>query len=46
MENDYNDIKQKEYVDLVLKQNGLDIVHQESGGWGPCSNFFYEVWKR
>ena len=46
MENDYNDIKQKEYVDLVLRQNGLDIVHQEGGGWGPCYNFFYEVWKR
>jgi len=46
MENDYHDIKHKEYVDLILKQNGLDIVHQESGGWGPCCNFFYEVWKR
>ena len=46
MENDYWDITHKEFVDSVLRSNGLDIIHQERGGWGPCENFFFEVWKR
>jgi FkbM family methyltransferase len=44
MENDYNDISHKKYIDSVLKESGFNIIYTESGGWGPCYDFFYEVW--
>lgn len=46
MENDYDDIEHKKYIDDVLKKNGLSVVYSEGGGWGPCADYFYEVWKR
>ena len=46
MENDYYEIEKKQYVDSILKQNNFCVHYSEPGGWGPCFNFFYEVWKR
>jgi len=46
MENDYHDISKKNYVDDVLKNNNFYVDYQEAGGWGPCYNCFFEVWKR
>lgn len=46
MENDYWNLTHKNYVDNVLRQNGLSIDYIEAGGWGPCYNNFYEVWKK
>lgn len=46
MENDYHDINHKNYVDLILKQNNFYVDYKESGGWGPCYNNFFEVWKK
>jgi len=46
MENDYNDINHKNFVDEVLKKNNFYLEYVESGGWGPCFKNFYEVWKR
>jgi FkbM family methyltransferase len=46
MENDYHDIEHKKYIDSTLKDNGFTVIHSEGGGWGPCKDFFYEVWKR
>lgn len=46
MENDYFDYFKKEYVDKILKENGFYRNYVEGGGWGPCSDNFYEVWKR
>jgi FkbM family methyltransferase len=46
VENDYWDIEKKKFVDNVMLSKGLEVVHQESGGWGPCQAFFFEVWKR
>lgn len=46
MENDYHDISHKEYVNLVLKQQKFYVDYSQPGGWGPCVDFFYEVWKR
>jgi FkbM family methyltransferase len=46
MENDYDDIEQKKYIDSILKEKGLNVVYSEGDGWGPCADFFYEVWKR
>jgi FkbM family methyltransferase len=46
IENDYHNINNKNYVDYVLKNNNFERVYVESGGWGPCYNNFFEVWKK
>ena len=46
MENDYLNISEKNYIDNVLKNNNFYVDYVESGGWGPCYNNFYEVWKK
>lgn len=46
IENDFQDITEKEFVNQVFEMHGLKCVYAESGGWGPCYNFFYEVWKK
>jgi len=46
MENDYHDINHKNYIDIVLRERQFYRVYCESGGWGPCYNNFYEVWKK
>jgi FkbM family methyltransferase len=46
MENDYNEIKEKEYIDDVLIKNNFYRDYVEGGGWGPCSDNFFEVWKK
>ena len=45
MENDYKDIKHKEYIDNILTSKGFKVTYSEAGGWGPCSNFFFQTWK-
>lgn len=46
MENDYFEIEHKQFVDNILKSNNFYVEYIESGGWGPCYNNFYEVWKK
>jgi FkbM family methyltransferase len=46
MENDYWDITHKIYIDNVLLQNNFYRDYVELGGWGPCYNNFFEVWKK
>jgi len=46
MENDYHDISKKQYVDEILKNNNFYRDYVEGGGWGPCYNNFFEVWKK
>jgi FkbM family methyltransferase len=46
MENDYLNINHKNYVDKVLEENKFTLDYFQAGGWGPCINNFYEVWKR
>ena len=46
MENDYWDISKKNYVDEILTNHGFSVDYSESGGWGPCYNNFFEVWKK
>ena len=46
MENDYYNIEHKKFVDSVLLQNNFVNVYKEGGGWGPCHNNFFEVWKK
>jgi FkbM family methyltransferase len=45
-ENDYRDIEHKNFVNKLFEQNGLKRILYQGGGWGPCSDFFYEVWKK
>jgi hypothetical protein len=46
MENDYTNISHKTYIDTVLKGAGFMVFYSEQGGWGPCYNNFFEVWKK
>lgn len=46
MENDYWDISKKIYIDQTLREKGFYVDYAEPGGWGPCANNFFEVWKR
>lgn len=46
MENDYYNINHKEHVDSVLISYKFTKVYSEAGGWEPCYNRFYEVWKK
>jgi FkbM family methyltransferase len=46
MENDYLNIEHKNYIDSVLFQEGFKVSYSEAGGWGPCKEFFYEVFER
>jgi len=46
MENDYTILSHKIYIDNILKANNFYVDHTESGGWGPCYNNFFEVWKK
>ena len=44
MENDYHDINQKKFVDEILTAYNFVVDYQEAGGWGPCYDYFFEVW--
>uniref|UniRef100_A0A6C0D841 Methyltransferase FkbM domain-containing protein n=1 Tax=viral metagenome TaxID=1070528 RepID=A0A6C0D841_9ZZZZ len=46
MENDYLEVSRKHYIDDILKQNGFYVDYVEAGGWGPCQDNFFEVWKK
>jgi FkbM family methyltransferase len=46
MENDYHIIDHKNEVDRILRSHQFEVDYQEAGGWGPCENRFFEVWKR
>ena len=41
-----NDINQKNYVDQLLTKQNFKRVYFKDGGWGPCQNNFFEVWKK
>ncbi len=46
MENDYHDISKKNYIDEILTNNNFYRDYKEGGGWGPCRDNFFEVWKK
>jgi FkbM family methyltransferase len=46
MENDYTDLSHKIFIDDTLTKNNFTRDYVEGGGWGPCKNFFFEVWKK
>ena len=46
MENDYNILEHKQYIDKIITKSGFIRTYVEAGGWGPCYPNFYEVWKK
>ena len=46
IENDFIDITHKEFVDEEFKRYDFRNVYSIPGGFGPCYNFFYQVWKK
>ena len=34
------------YIDNILRMNSFYVDYSKEGGWGPCYNNFYEVWKK
>lgn len=46
IENDFVDIKHKEYVHSMFLDNGFKVVYNEAGGWGPCYSCFFQVYKK
>lgn len=46
MENDFHDITKKQYVDSIFKKQGFQVVYTEGGGWGPCRDFFFQVFSK
>lgn len=46
MENDYLDINHKHYIDRILLENNFHRDYVQGGGWGPCADNFFEVWKK
>ena len=46
MENDYYNFEHKKKVDEILIKHHFYLDYREKGGWEPCYNCFFEVWKR
>ena len=46
MENDYHNLEHKLYIDNKLREEKFEVVYSQIGGWGPCYNNFFEVWKK
>lgn len=46
IENDFNDLEHMNYVQKLFTENGLKCVYNQAGGWGPCYDYFYQVWKK
>lgn len=46
IENDFHDIEHKNFVDNSFRTFGFKRVYAKSGGFGPCFEFFYEVWEK
>jgi hypothetical protein len=46
IENDFYQIEVKLAVDEEFKKYNFKRVYVKAGGWGPCQEFFYEVWEK
>ena len=45
-ENDYTDRNHFDTVCAKFVAHGFQLVHNRIGGWGPCYNEFYQVWRK
>lgn len=49
MENDYDSIEHKNFVDGILIDNGFKLEYNQDAGYyraTPCYDVFYQVWKK
>lgn len=46
LENDYDDIRHKIFIDDIFKDKGFKCIYTCSGGRGPCYANFFEVWSK
>ena len=46
LENDYKEIEHKLFIDDIFRKKGFTRIVAIKGGWGPCEEYFYEVWKK
>lgn len=46
IENDFNYMDEKNFIDRIFESYGFVCVYSKDGGWGPCSPFFYQVFKK
>jgi FkbM family methyltransferase len=46
IENDFHDFNQKIFVDNEFIKFNFKKIYNKGEGWGPCTHFFYEVWKK
>ena len=46
VENDYSNFQHFQYVIDLFRENGFQLVYNRAGGWGPCEQNFYQVWKK
>ena len=45
MENDYKSLDQYNFVQKSLKERDLVSIYRKAGGFGPCKDYFFEVFK-
>ncbi|MHB1953589.1 MAG: hypothetical protein ACYCOU_07530 [Sulfobacillus sp.] len=46
IENDFQEMSQKSFVDSEFLKVGLRLVYNQEGGFEPCYSCFYQVWQR
>ena len=46
IENDFTDIKHKEFINEEFERYKFKRVYKLAGGFGPCYDCFYEVWRK
>jgi FkbM family methyltransferase len=46
IENDFHFLEHKTFVDKEFARYNFNRVYYKDGGFGPCYNFFYEVWEK
>lgn len=46
IENDFNDWEHKQFINNEFIKFNFSNVYTKAGGFGPCYNCFYEVWKK
>lgn len=46
LHNDYYELEHKKEVEFILNVYHFTCIYSKKGGFGPCSDSFYEVWTR
>lgn len=46
IENDFQFLQHKEFIDASFRDAGFSLVYNQAGGFGPCFSVFYQVWHK